>query len=127
MIRTLMVSSNLPFLSTLTGVLKENDLQVTTTDHSRTALSIMASQRFDLLIVDEKVGGMTGLQLIERVVSKHPMVNCVAVSTLPPEEFHEASEGMGVMMQLPAKPDREDAEKILVRLKKIKHLMNPTG
>ncbi len=130
MTRILMAGRNTAFISAFAAFakeLEENNIRVTTVDHGRRALSIMTSQPFDVLIADEEVGGMTGLQLIEQVVSKNPMVNCVAVSTLSPEDFHEASEGLGVMMQLPAEPDRKEAEKMLLKLKKIKNLMKEMG
>ena len=65
---------------------------------------------------------MTGLEFIEKVISKRPMVNCAAVSSLLPADFHEASEGLGILMQLPVRPDQEQAEKLLRQLKNILNL-----
>ncbi len=49
----------------------------------------------------ENLGDMTGLEFIRAIVSKRPMVNCAAISSLASEDFHEASEGLGILMQLP--------------------------
>ncbi len=125
--RILMAVRNAASMSALAKVLEESEVLITMVDNCRTALSTMTFQHFDVLVADEEVGDMTGLQLIKRVISKNPMINCVAVSTLSARDFHEASEGMGVMMQLPAEPGRKEAEKMLAQLDKIKNLMNETG
>ncbi len=49
-------------------------------------------------------------------------MNCAAVSSLSADDFHEASEGLGVMMQLPLEPDLKDAEKLVEYLKTILNL-----
>ena len=48
------------------------------------------------------------------------MINSAAVSPLSPEEFHEASEGLGVLVQLPVDPGKFEAEDLLKRLKNLK-------
>ena len=36
------------------------------------------------------------------------MINSAAVSSLSPEKFHEASEGLGILPQLPPRPGAHD-------------------
>jgi hypothetical protein len=62
---------------------------------------------------------MSGLEFIRKVVSKNPMINSAAISSLPPEDFHNASEGLGILMQLPWKPNEADAARLLRHLNKI--------
>ena len=45
------------------------------------------------------------------------------VSTLPAEEFHEVTEGLGVFMQLPVNPGAEEAAKMMQLLESINVLM----
>jgi polyhydroxyalkanoate synthesis regulator phasin len=52
------------------------------------------------------------------------MINCASISHLLPEEFHEVSEGLGLMAQLPMEPGKEHVEKLLQRLRDIKNLMS---
>jgi len=47
------------------------------------------------------------------------MTNCVATSALSPEDFHETFEGFGVLMQLPLKPNTQDAQNLVTHLNKI--------
>jgi DNA-binding NarL/FixJ family response regulator len=80
---------------------------------------MIAEDDFDLVVADENLGDMTGLEFIKAIVAKRPMVNCAAVSSLTPADFHEASEGLGILMQLPIRPGPEHAEKLLEQLKNI--------
>lgn len=71
------------------------------------------------MIVDGNLPGENTRDLVEKVVMQHPMVNCVATSALSPEDFHETFEGLGVLMQLPIKPDEQDAARLVIHLNKI--------
>jgi hypothetical protein len=50
---------------------------------------------------------------------KNAMINQAVVSRLTPEEFHETSEGLGIMAQLPPKPDAGQAKMLMETLKSI--------
>jgi len=84
------------------------------------ALELLRERYFDLVVVDETLDDMTGLALIGRIVARHPMIDTAAVSSLTPGKFHEASEGFGVLMQLPSMPDSSHAAKLLEQLYKIR-------
>jgi response regulator RpfG family c-di-GMP phosphodiesterase len=77
------------------------------------------SKRVDLVITDETLTDMSGRDLVEQVTMKSPMTNCVAASKLSPDQFHEAYEGLGVLMQLPLTPDAESGDKLVRVLKKL--------
>jgi hypothetical protein len=62
---------------------------------------------------------MTGLELIKSVITRQPMLNCAAVSSLSPGDFHEASEGLGILMPLPVEPGKNEAHQLLEHLNKI--------
>ena len=51
------------------------------------------------------------------------MINCAAVSSLTSEDFHEAGEGLGILMQLPVEPGQEYADMLLEQLKSILNTM----
>ena len=89
------------------------------------ALDMASEKAVDLVIADERLGGdTTGLELVAGLVSINPMITCSVVSGLTPEEFHEASEGLGIMSQLPTRPGKEHAESLLHQLRQIKNLTN---
>lgn len=83
------------------------------------ALGAIGEQTVDLVVTDEHLGDMTGLELIGRLVAVNPMVNSAAVSSLSKEAYHEASEGLGVLMQLPPSPGRADGERLMAHLNQI--------
>jgi hypothetical protein len=45
------------------------------------------------------------------------------VSSLSPEDFHEATEGLGVFMQLPVDPGAEEAGKMMQLFESISALL----
>jgi CheY-like chemotaxis protein len=121
MIRLLFVTPARDSLAGLASALERNDgVELFWAQSGGKALDMVADTPVDLVVTDEFLGDMTGLELAEKMLSVNPMVNCAAVSKLSSEEFHEASEGLGVLAQLPAVPDKEHAEELLQRLIDIK-------
>ena len=123
MIRILLAGRDNVTMSDLKTWLTDSDVQISRTDSGSNGMSMVSENMFDLVVTDENLGDMTGLEFIRKVVAKNPMVNCAAVSSLAPEDFHEASEGLGILMQLPARPGKEHAEILLDHLKKILNTM----
>ena len=83
------------------------------------ALERIGKTAVDLVLADETLNDMTGLDLIKRLVAVNPMINCAAVSSLSREAYHEASEGLGILMQLPPKPVRADGQRLMAHLNQI--------
>ena len=110
-------------LTALRTGLTQSDIHIVRAVSGGTGLSMLAESNFDLVVTDENLGDMTGLEFIRTIVSKSPMVNCAAVSSLTSEEFHEASEGLGILMQLPVEPGQEHADMLLEQLKSILNTM----
>jgi len=77
--------------------------------------------------MDEDVADMSGLELARKLITVSPLTNCVAVSSLSEEDFHEASEGLGLMTHLPLNPGRAEAERLLKNLRQIKGLESGQG
>jgi CheY-like chemotaxis protein len=122
LIKILLVSKDKASMSAFKAGLEKNKVQTAWAQSGGNALGKIAEEFFDLVVTDENLGDMTGLEFIEKVISKKPMVNCAAVSSLLPADFHEASEGLGILMQLPLRPGQEQAEKLLGQLKTILNL-----
>ena len=121
MLKLLLVSPDKDSLSGIAAALKEHDgVELLTTESGEKALAIVSKNAVDLVVTDEELGDMSGLEFARRLISINPMINCACVSHLDPERFHEVSEGLGLMDQLPIRPGKEDAEKILRDLRIIK-------
>ena len=110
-------------LNALNAGLAKSDVHRVRAESGGNGLSMIAEDNFDLVVADENLGDMTGLEFIRALVSKRPMINCAAVSSLAAEDFHEVSEGLGILMQLPVRPGEEQAEMLLGQLKNILNLM----
>lgn len=127
MISILIVSTDKDSLEDLKTGLEENSVQVSWAESCDTVLSRTKEEDFDLIITDEMLSDMKGLECIEKLVSSNPFLNCAAISSLSSGDFHEASEGLGVLMQLPAKSGKKDVEKLLEHLKNILNVTKRTS
>ncbi len=123
MLKMLLVSNNIKSFSEFVWALEENGAnEVLIADSGERALKMIKDNAIDLVITDEEAGDMSGLDFARRLISLSPMTNCAAMSSLPEKEFHEASEGLGLMNHLPANPERSDAENVLKNLRQIRGL-----
>ena len=123
MLKLLLVSPDKDSLSDLASALvKHGDVDLSWAESGETALGIASDAAIDLVVTEEKLGDMTGLEFAGRLLSVNPMINCASVSSLSHEKFHEVSQGIGVMAKLPTKPSKEHAEELLQRLRYIKSL-----
>jgi len=123
MLKLLLVIPNKASLSGLASALAEHgDVDLSWAESGEKALDIASDTAIDLVVTDERLGDMTGLEFAGRLLSVNPIINCASVSHLSPENFHEVSEGLGLMAQLPIQPGKEDAEELLQHLKHLKSL-----
>ena len=122
MLNILLASPDKTSMAALKAGLEQNDVQTTRVENGGEALSMIAERDFDLVVTDENLGDMTGLEFVKTVITQKPVANCAVVSALVPDDFHEASEGLGILMQLPARPGSEYAIELLEHLKSI---LNP--
>jgi DNA-binding NarL/FixJ family response regulator len=88
---------------------------------------LLRGKQVNLVILDEQLGDMSGIAFVKQLVKINPLVNSAIVSALTAEEFHEATEGLGVLMQLPIEPQDEDAVTLLTILEKIGALLQPVA
>ena len=125
MFKLLLVSPEKNSLSDLASALVKNeDVDLSWAESGEKALGMVSHTPIDLVVTDERLGDMTGLEFARRLLALNPMINCASVSNLSPVEFHRVSEGLGLAAQLPVKPGKKDAEELLQHLRYLKSLMN---
>jgi DNA-binding response OmpR family regulator len=90
------------------------------------AVSAASRSHPDLMIVDETIDGISGIEIARRLVLANAFVNLSVVSSLPEEEFHELSEGLGILVQLPQQPGQIDAETLKSALECIPSIEMPS-
>ena len=121
MIKVIIVSPQQEHFSEFTSVcVKTPEVDVKQAESGASVLKMASDAPVDLVVTDEVLNDMTGLELAARLVKLNPMINCACVSPLAPDAFHEASEGLGLMPQLPPMPGKEEAETLLSTIKQLK-------
>jgi CheY-like chemotaxis protein len=83
----------------------------------RAAMEQVRSATVDLVIVDEDLGDMSGLELVRELLGVNALINTVLVSTESPGDFHEHTEGLGILMPLPKSCGKAEAARLIERIK----------
>ena len=121
MINILLVSSKTDSLANLSSVFsKKKDIKADRADSGDSALRIIKYESYDLVIADTDLPDMSGIEFARKLITVNPFVNCAMISGLMPDDFHDVTEGLGIIMQLPRTPGKADAERLLEHLNKIK-------
>ena len=120
MIDILMASSAKEALAELTRYLRARpDVALICARTGSRALKHVRAHRYGLIIVDEQLDDLTGVALARELVAADPRTNLALVSGLAAEDFHKASEGLGILAQLPAKPTQAHGRDLIGGLETI--------
>ena len=118
MARILLVSAKEDNLSDLAnGLSTAEDVNLHRAESGASALRSAARLSPRLVVIDEEIGDMAPLDLVVGLLELDATIATAVLSKMPPEEFHEASEGLGVMAQLPPQAGREHVARLLQKLK----------
>jgi DNA-binding response OmpR family regulator len=83
------------------------------------ALTAVRTASPDLVVIDLDLPDFKPLDLVSQLLMVNAMVNTAVLSPLSEAEFHEASEGLGILGRLPVKPGRGDAVDLLKKLRRV--------
>lgn len=81
------------------------------------ALSAVRAGRPHLVIVDSERRDLDSLDLVREMIQINAMVNTAVISSLSEADFHEKSEGLGVLCRLPPEPDGSDWKALKQKLR----------
>jgi DNA-binding response OmpR family regulator len=119
--RILMVTSDPKRLAEFANCLTaSHEIHVAWADSGAAALSDVRQHPPLGVIVDEDLPDMPGLELVRRLLPINAMINTAVISSLPEAAFHETSEGLGILAQLPPVPTEPQARDLLARLKRMR-------
>jgi hypothetical protein len=107
------------FSELVAGLSNQEPVSIAWADSMAAALAAIAGKAVDLAVIDETVGDQPGLRIATSILMKNALVNQAVVSRLSPEAFHDTAEGLGIMAQLPPKPDAGQAKMLVDKLKAI--------
>lgn len=74
---------------------------------------------WQLVVVDALTPGMDYKTFVMNLLRVNAMLNTVVVTDMGEEDFHEDSEGLGVLCAVPAAPGREDGAQAMDRLRRV--------
>jgi DNA-binding response OmpR family regulator len=97
-------------------LLSNPEVQLEQVDSGAAALAAARNSNPKLMIIDSGLPDTGALELVQKLVMVDAMVNTAVVSPLSDEEFHEASEGLGVLRRLPDVPGKSEATDLLRQL-----------
>ena len=120
MIRIMIVGpEKAPLPALAAGLEQHAGVALTRAPFAKDALVQMADQRFNLVVAGEALEDMSGLDLIRKTIALNPMINSAVVSTLAADAFHDASEGLGVLMPISPTAGSVQATELLHRLQAV--------
>lgn len=97
----------------INGVSQAGNTEVVIVEKGIQALELLNKQQFDLAVTAETLSDMTGIEFIEKLVRVNPMINTAIASDLAEKDFHEATEGLGVLMAVPLNAGKDDACRLM--------------
>lgn len=128
MLRILLVGKNPETLADFADQLSRREgIAVSRAGSGKAVWDILGKTKVDVVVTDEKLADGDSLPFVKELTKRQPLINCAMVSSLSPEDFHEATEGLGVFMQLPVEPGAEEASKMMQLLESISALLTAKG
>ena len=120
MIKILLVSSEPSNLAALEKELQTYpDVELAKAETAEAALKIAGGDSFHLAVVDSALSDADPQKLAADFIAVNAMMNTAMVSGLSDDEFHEKTEGLGILMRLPENPGPHEARELLEALKRI--------
>ena len=120
MLRIMLVSARQETLLPLVvGLSSDAEVHLEKVASGAEALRAVRTASPQLAVIDIGLPDTEPLPLVQELLTVNAMVNTAVVSPLSDAEFHEASEGLGILAHLPLQPGKGDAGGLLRKLRKI--------
>ncbi|QGY39464.1 response regulator [Pseudodesulfovibrio cashew] len=107
------------FRDFLDGLTESGELKADAVSTGAQALKTVAGSPVGLVVIDEELPDFEALPLVVELIKANALVNTAVVSSLPSEEFHDKSEGYGVLRALPLDPAKEDGRELATQVVRI--------
>ncbi len=103
-----------------TNALKKSaGVEIDTVGSGAEAVARAHSKQPLAMVIDQDIQDMAGLDLIRQLMSINAMINVAWASELSEDQFHETTEGLGIIMKLSPQPDSNEARILAERLGQI--------
>jgi DNA-binding NarL/FixJ family response regulator len=71
------------------------------------------------MVVDASMEDITGVALVREIIQINAMIHIAMASDQPEADFHEETEGLGILMQVPLTPDAAAADRLAASLRQL--------
>ncbi len=78
--KVLVADADKDFLETIVQHLKSSDLEVSTVDHGKAALQLMNSQDFDVVILEEHLPDLAGIEILNALKKNKPLTEVIMLT-----------------------------------------------
>jgi DNA-binding response OmpR family regulator len=87
----------------------QSQMEMMETRSGAQALAAAQDKKPVAVVIDQDLGDMTGIELVVQLLQVNAMINVALVSDQSENDFHESTEGLGILMKLPPIPDEPAA------------------
>ncbi|MFZ2447772.1 MAG: hypothetical protein WAW37_15565 [Syntrophobacteraceae bacterium] len=112
------------FRSFAEGLSSDPDVCLEQVTSGAEALNIVRTRCPHLAIVDSASPESEPFDLVREMISVNAMVNTAVLSPLSDADFHDGSEGLGVLCRLPLEPGNKETRELLQKLRAV---LGPVG
>ena len=98
-------------------------VDITQVDSAAETLKAVDAGGIDLVVVGQSLADTLPVDFIMRLLRQNAMINCAMISAMEQDAFHEATEGLGILMQLPSNPSGDDAAVLLDKIESLSSLL----
>ena len=120
MLRVILASRDMESLARFAaGLQQDPQTEMTWVDSAAAALDAVGRGNIDLVVFGLELVDASPVECVNQLIRRNPMINCSMVSGMEHDAFHEATEGLGILMQLPPSPSAEDARALLAKIDSI--------
>lgn len=93
--------------------LKDSGYDVGTAENGEEALSMIQKQDFDVIVVDIRLQGESGITVLEKIKAKKPNIKSIIITAYPSEETISQAKELGAIDYLVKPLVPEDLEKLI--------------
>jgi DNA-binding NarL/FixJ family response regulator len=105
-----------PFIEALQN---DEEVALETTELATEVIQKIGEKSLQLVIIDYHLSDLAPLDLAKEILQINALTNIAVVSTMTEDDFHEATEGLGLLPRLPSPPLAADASVLLQRLREV--------
>ncbi len=79
-------------------------------------LDLVKTEKPEAVVLDAALSDIDGKDFLLELLQVDAMINTAVISPLKEADFHERTEGLGVLARLPFNPDGQDSGRLLKKL-----------